>query len=128
MSTTPTFELVWMQRLGGGTEVLERDIPANRALARLQQADREDHGAGGICFLRASDDIYAAIARELARATARHAPLNSAHEAYAVLLEELDEFKAEVWKRRLDRSSAAMRAELIQLAAMCVRTIEDLEL
>ena len=44
------FDLVWMQRLGGGTEVLERNIPASAALARLQQADREDHGAGGICF------------------------------------------------------------------------------
>jgi len=48
----PTFDLVWMQRLGGGTETLERGIPASRALARLQQADREDYGAGGICFLR----------------------------------------------------------------------------
>ncbi len=39
------------------------------------------------------------IASEVLRAQAKHKPLNSAHEAYAVILEELDEFKAEVWKQ-----------------------------
>ena len=72
--------------------------------------------------------FIAAVERELARARAKHAPLNSAHEAYAVILEELDEFKAEVWKKRELRDHAAMRQELIQLAAMCARAAEDLEL
>jgi hypothetical protein len=46
------FELVWMQRLGGGSEVLRRGIPSADALAVLQQADREDHGPGGVVLLR----------------------------------------------------------------------------
>ena len=56
------------------------------------------------------------------------APLNSAHEAYAVILEELDEFKAEVWKKASRRDLAAMRQELLQVAAMCARTVENLKL
>jgi len=70
----------------------------------------------------------AAIAAEVDRARGMHAPMCSAHHAYAVILEELDEFKAEVWKCRSARDPQAMRAELIQLAAMCVRAIEDLQL
>jgi hypothetical protein len=69
-----------------------------------------------------------AVSAEVVRATKLHAPLNSAHEAYAVILEELDEFKAEVWKKRSERDPSAMRAELIQLAAMAVRAIQDLGL
>lgn len=69
-----------------------------------------------------------AVQEELIRATALHGPLNSAHEAYAVILEELDEFKAEVWKRTAARDPAKMREELIQIAAMCARAAADLKL
>ena len=65
---------------------------------------------------------------EIADARRSHAPLNSAHEAYAVILEELDEFWAEVMTKRRERSPARMREELVQVAAMCQRAAEDLEL
>lgn len=68
------------------------------------------------------------VADEVRRAETLHAPLNSAHEAYAVILEELDEFKAEVWKKASRRDLAAMRQELLQVAAMCARTVENLKL
>lgn len=68
------------------------------------------------------------VAEELAKAQSQHAPLNSAHEAYAVILEELDEFKAEVWKKREKRDRANMLKELVQVAAMCARTAQDLGL
>ena len=74
----------------------------------------------------APPDLLAAVAAELARARSQHAPLHSAHEAYAVILEELDEVKAEVWSKVIDR--AKLRKELIQLAAMAVRALEDLGL
>lgn len=73
-----------------------------------------------------TQDILDAIGNEVERAESIHAPLHSAHEAYAVILEELDEVKAEVWKKHLDRS--ALRKELIQCAAMCVRTVLNLGL
>jgi hypothetical protein len=54
--------------------------------------------------------------------------MNSAHEAWAVILEELEEFRLEVFKRRERRDCKAMLQELIQTAAMCQRAAEDLGL
>lgn len=68
------------------------------------------------------------VENEVRRASAMHPPFSSAHEAYAVILEELDEFKAEVWKRKSFRDRQKMREELTQVAAMAVRTIVDLDL
>ncbi len=66
------------------------------------------------------------VQRERDRACEKHPPLHSLHEAYAVILEELDEFKAEVWKQKQARSEDAIRAELVQIAAICMRTAQDL--
>lgn len=65
---------------------------------------------------------------ELERATARYAPMNSAHEGYAVILEELDELKAEVWKSPKNRDAQAMLSETVQVAAMALRFIVDVAL
>ena len=65
-------------------------------------------------------------ALELARARAKFGPINSGHEGYAVIREELEEFfdlcrewKGENW------GPLALK-ELIQIAAMAQRTAEDL--
>lgn len=62
---------------------------------------------------------------ELDRARANHKPINSAHEGYAVILEELDEFWDEVKKKRELRDGRRMYEELVQIAAMAQRTAED---
>lgn len=72
------------------------------------------------------NEILVDVASELRRATDKHGPILSAHEGYAVILEELDEVKAEVWKRQYDQ--AALRKELVQVAAMAVRMVLDLGL
>lgn len=46
---------------------------------------------------------------------------NSAHEAFAVLLEEVDELKEHVWANKKRRDLVKMRAEAIQVAAMAIR-------
>ena len=61
---------------------------------------------------------------ELERGAAKNGPLNSHHEAYAVLLEEVDEYWDEVKKRTPDRQR--MREELIQIAAVAIRTALEL--
>lgn len=65
---------------------------------------------------------------ELKSAMAKHVPMNSAHEAYSVILEEVDEFWLEVKKRREQRSPERMKEELTQIAAMAMRAIHDLNL
>ena len=61
------------------------------------------------------------VADELGRALNKFEGFNSAHEGYAVILEELDELKEEVWKNKKTRDPAKMRAEAIQVAAMALR-------
>lgn len=47
--------------------------------------------------------------------------MNSAHEGYGVLLEELDELWAHVKTNQKKRDIDAMRKEAIQVAAMAIR-------
>ena len=68
------------------------------------------------------------VEREVTRAMGLHPSQHSAHESYAVILEEVDEFWEEVRKRNCQRDKQAMRTELIQIAAMAVRAIHDLGL
>jgi hypothetical protein len=67
------------------------------------------------------------VSEEYSRAAKQHRPINSVHEGYAVILEELDEFWEEVRKKRERRSKEDMRKELVQIAAMCWRTAVDCE-
>ncbi len=64
-------------------------------------------------------------AAELLRAMSRYGPMASAHEGFAVIFEELDELKAEVWKSPAKRDPGAMRQEAVQLAAMALRFLYD---
>jgi hypothetical protein len=73
------------------------------------------------------DDTLAIVRAEVRRATAKYAPFNSAHEGYAVLLEEVEELWAEVKKAPAARDPRAMREEAVQVAAMAVRFIHDME-
>ena len=71
------------------------------------------------------EDTFARLVKdELERARMNHAPMNSLHEGYAVLLEEVDEFWDEVKLRKpmLGRTLS----ELIQVAAMAQKIAEDL--
>jgi hypothetical protein len=64
------------------------------------------------------------VANEIIRARGKHQPIHSAHKACAVILEELDEFKVEVWKQTAQRSPQAMLQELVECAAMCIRDLQ----
>ncbi len=62
---------------------------------------------------------------ELKRARAMHGPMNSIHEGYAVILEELDEVWDEVKKKTKHRDLNGLLKELIQISAMCQKMAED---
>lgn len=66
------------------------------------------------------------VMEEYDRAVSDYGSFRSAHEGYAILLEEMDELKAEVWKKPKIRSKKQMRKEAIQVAAMAIRFIVDI--
>lgn len=71
-------------------------------------------------------EVLDEVAEETGRAETKHAPMNSAHEGWAVILEEVEELKAEVFKGgSTPRDPVAMRKEAIEVAAMAVRFIRD---
>jgi hypothetical protein len=66
------------------------------------------------------------VKTELEIARQKHANINSAHEGFAVILEELDEFWEQVRLNRSKRDRCQMLSGLVQIAAMAQRTAEDL--
>lgn len=68
-------------------------------------------------------EAMTAIITEYQRATEAHGAFASAHEGYAVILEELDELWIEVKRRHKDLP--AMRKEAIQVGAMAMRFLVD---
>ena len=72
------------------------------------------------------------VEEEVKRARALHGSMHSAHEGYAVLLEEIDELWAEIKQnpKKLsfdgqERLKRKIRTEAVQVAAMAVRFILD---
>jgi len=71
------------------------------------------------------------IAKEVERARSMFPSIHNMHEGLGVIWEEFDEFKDEVFLFNLRKgrdTRAKARTELIQLAAMAIRTIMDCEL
>lgn len=66
------------------------------------------------------------VVLETLRALRKYQAFHSAHEGYAVILEELDELKQEIWKKAEARDLKKMEREAIQVAAMAVRFVVDL--
>jgi hypothetical protein len=69
------------------------------------------------------DFILAQIKREVMRAARKHPAMNSPHEGYAVILEELDE----LWEHVKSDTGKSVAAgfEALQVAAMGVRYLND---
>lgn len=61
------------------------------------------------------------VEAEVLYATAVWPPMNSAHEAFAVMQEEVDELWEHVKTKQSKRNLLAMRREAIQVAAMAIR-------
>ena len=65
------------------------------------------------------------VMEELKRARKMHGPVNSIHEGYAIILEELDEVWDEVKKKTKERDLDNLFKELIQVSAMAQKMAED---
>lgn len=73
--------------------------------------------------IAALDAALAMVRAECLVAMGKFPPFNSAHEGYGVLLEKVDELWAEV-KRNWNQGA---REEAVQVAAMAVRFLLDVE-
>ena len=73
----------------------------------------------------ALSEVLAEIKKEVVSAESKWPPMNSAHEGYAVLLEEVDELWQHVKTNQKRRDLPAMRKEAIQVAAMAIRFVRD---
>lgn len=72
------------------------------------------------------ENILSDVRDEFLSAKTKHPGMqNSLHEGYGVLMEEVEEFWDEVKKRQSKRDPAKVYAELVQVAAMAVRTLHD---
>lgn len=75
------------------------------------------------------------VKNELVRARAKHPSImHSTHEAYGIILEEVDEFW-DLCKQQYPKDEffikefkSSMLKELVQVAAMCQKAAEDLDL
>ena len=66
------------------------------------------------------------VTAELTEVRKKHKPINSLHEGYGLLAEEVDEFFREVCKKSKNRLKDNVRQELVQIAGICQRIAEDL--
>lgn len=66
------------------------------------------------------------FAIELKRARVRFGPMASAHEGYAVILEELDEIWDIVKQKQSERDYVALRKETVQLGAMVLAFLVEI--
>lgn len=69
--------------------------------------------------------IIVEIMEEYNRAVMNNGSFASAHEAWAVIKEEMDELWDEVKKRQTERDYDNMQKEATQIAAMAIRFIVD---
>ena len=70
-------------------------------------------------------DAQWAISQEWERAITKFSVFTSAHEGLAVIWEEFEELKAEVFKKQAERDEDKMCEEAIHLAAMAMRFLTD---
>lgn len=65
------------------------------------------------------------VKKELASARKKHGNQSNIHEAFAILLEEVDEFWEHVREKSTRRNYKKVLAELVQIASCAQKTAED---
>ena len=64
------------------------------------------------------------VEHTLSDARKDHGPMKSFHEGFAIIMEEFEEFKQEVFRKNINKE--AMLIELASVSAMCQRFAGDL--
>jgi hypothetical protein len=74
------------------------------------------------------EKIIEDILIEFSKATSNYGEFHSPHEGYSIILEELEELWEEIKKSPKNRDYKNMRKEAIQLTAMSLRFIYDMDM
>jgi NTP pyrophosphatase (non-canonical NTP hydrolase) len=98
-------------------EQTEKDIDALRGMIDKQTKE--------IIELKTFNPIFYEIQIEVSNAIANWPPFNSAHEGFAILMEEVDELWQHVKTNQKKRDLEKMRREAIQVAAMAFRFLTE---
>lgn len=70
--------------------------------------------------------FFELLEKEIEKIREKTNPVNSWHEGYGILIEEVDELWEEVKKKSAKRDRENMTKELVQIAAVCQKIYEDL--
>jgi len=70
------------------------------------------------------DEFLLEVQNECERASKKHPKFPTMHHGLAVIWEEFDELKTEIFKKVPDQEN--LKSELVQIAAMCLRFHNDL--
>lgn len=107
----------------GGTGNVYLNAPTERLVQELERRDFVCVAVGKPAS--AASHAVRAMQKELTQAMDNWPSFNSAHEGYAVLLEEVEELWAHVKTNQKRRNIDGMRKEAIQVAAMAIRFAAD---
>ena len=115
--------------LGLGTDIYKEGCNCRRCRHVFEFGrEVERHTEARVRAERATvDGFQALVACELARARAKHPSMKSDPHAWAVIQEELDEFR-DAYRSRHGGPTSHILIELVHTAAMCQRAAEDLRL
>lgn len=72
-------------------------------------------------------NVLCEFAAEVERAKVHGEKFASLHEAYAVILEELDEVWDITRQKRKNRNAADLRKEFVQIGAMAIKAINSMD-
>lgn len=80
-----------------------------------------------ICVPHIGAELADDIDREIYNAKRHGEKFASLHEAYAVILEEVEEVWEITLQKKKDRDPAKLRKELIQVAAMAIKALHTID-
>lgn len=116
----------WQEACEDARKALRWHTPSE--CAKVVEMVREGKGKMTLLNYERLYDILAIVESEVRTAVELFPPFHSAHEGYAVILEEMDELWEEIKNNKSPESLKRQRKEAKQVAAMAIRFLLDIDL